>query len=78
MQPIQMAKYNLKSAIDKITRVVGSGRAANYFNKAKELFKGGSALYRDVKNDYSNPSMGRRKRKGKRSTPKMGRRRRRR
>lgn len=72
-----MVKYNFKSAIDKIGRVVGSGRGANYFNKAKQLFEGGRGLYNDIKNDYSNPAMGRRRRK-RRSTPKMGRRRRRR
>lgn len=65
-----MAKYNLKSAIEKIGRVFTSGRGMDYFRRAK-------GLYNDVKNDYSNPAMGKR-RKGRRSTPKMGRRRRRR
>lgn len=66
---MSMAKYNFKSALEKIGRVVGSGRGADYFKRAKSLFT-------DVKNDYSNPAMGKRRRK--RSTPKMGRRRRRR
>ena len=73
-----MAAYNLKSALAKIGRVVGSGRGVNYFNRAKQLFEGGQGLFNDVKNDYSNPAMGRRKRKAKRSTPKMGKRKRRR
>ena len=77
MHVIKMAKYDLKSAIDKIGRVFSSGRAANYFNRAKGLYEGGKSLYNDAKNDYSNPAMGRRRRK-RRSTPKMGRRRRRR
>ena len=69
-----MAAYNLKSALAKIGRVVGSGRGANYFARAKQLFQGGKGLFSDLKHDYSNPAMGRKKRKGKkRSTPKMGR-----
>ncbi len=64
---IEMPKYSFKEAIGKIGRVIKSGRGADYYRRAKGLFN-------DVKNDYSNPSMGRRKR---RSTPKMGRRRRR-
>lgn len=58
-----MANYNLKSAISKIGRVIGSGRGMDYFKRAKSLFS-------DLKNDYSNPDMGRKRRK--RSTPKMG------
>lgn len=67
MHLIKMAKYNFKSALEKIGRVVKSGRGLDYFRRAKSLFS-------DVKNDYSNPAMGKRRR---RSTPKMGRRRRR-
>lgn len=66
-----MAKYDFKSALGKIGRVIGSGRGADYFNRAKSLFT-------DLKNDYSNPAMGKRRKRGKRSTPKMGRRKRRR
>ena len=77
MHVIKMVKYTLKDAIGKIGRVFSSGRAANYYNRAKGLFEGGKGLYNDVANDYSNPAMGRRRRK-RRSTPKMGRRRRRR
>ena len=51
-----MAKYNLKSAISKIGRVIGSGRGMDYFKRAKSLFN-------DVRNDYSNPSMGKKRRK---------------
>jgi len=40
MHIIKMAKYDLKSAIDKIGRVFSSGRAANYFNRAKGLYEG--------------------------------------
>lgn len=58
-----MAKYNFKSALSKIGRVIGSGRGMDYFKRAKSLFE-------DVKNDYSNPAMGRKRRR--RSTPKMG------
>jgi hypothetical protein len=57
-----MARYNFKTALEKLGRVVTSGRGMNYFNRA-------SSLYKDIKNDYSNPAMGRRK---KRSTPRMG------
>lgn len=72
-----MAKYSIKSAIEKIDRVINSGRAGKYYNRAKGLLKGGSNLFNDIKSDYSNPAMGKRRR-GRRSTPKMGRRRRRR
>ena len=66
-----MAKYNFKTALEKIGRVVGSGRGMDYFKRAKGLFD-------DVKNDYSNPAMGKRKGRKRRSIPKMGRRKRRR
>lgn len=72
-----MVKYDLKSALGKLERVVSSGRAGNYYNRAKGLFQGGKSLFNDIKSDYSNPAMGKRRRK-RRSTPKMGRRRRRR
>jgi hypothetical protein len=75
MPLIKMA-YNLKSALAKLERVVSSGRAGNYYNRAKGLFQGGKSLYNDIKGDYSNPAMGKKRRR--RSTPKMGRRRRRR
>lgn len=77
MYVIKMVKYSLRDAISKVGRVFSSGRAANYFNRAKGLYEGGKSLYNDAKNDYSNPAMGKRRRR-KRSTPKMGRRRRRR
>lgn len=73
-----MAKYNFQSAMDKIDRMVTSGRAKKYYNRVKGLIKGGSNLFNDVKSDVSNPAMGKRRRHRKRSTPKMGRRRRRR
>jgi len=78
MPRIQMAKYNFKSAINKIDRLITSGRAGKYYDRAKRMFKDGSAFVNDIKNDYSNPAMGKKRRHRKRSTPKMGRRRRRR
>lgn len=68
--------YNLKSALKKIERVFTSGRAGKYYNSAKRIFNDAKALGNDVKHDYSNPAMG--KKRKRRSTPKMGRRRRRR
>jgi hypothetical protein len=77
MYIIKMAKYNLKSALSKIERVFTSGRAGKYYDTAKRIFNNAKALGQDVANDYSNPAMGKRRRR-RRSTPKMGRRRRRR
>lgn len=76
MHLIKMA-YNLKSALQKIERVFTSGRAGKYYTNAKKIFNDAKNLGKDVQNDYSNPAMGKRRRK-RRSTPKMGRRRRRR
>jgi len=69
MYIIKMVKYSLKGAIGKIGRVISSGRGLDYFKRAQGLFS-------DIKNDYSNPAMGGRKRRRRKSTPKMGRRRR--
>lgn len=74
--PLIKMVYNLKSALQKIERVFTSGRAGKYYTNAKRIFNDAKNLGKDVKNDYSNPAMGKRRRR--KSTPKMGRRRRRR
>ena len=74
--PLIKMVYNLKSALQKIERVFTSGRAGKYYTNAKRIFNDAKNLGKDVQNDYSNPAMGKRRRR--KSTPKMGRRRRRR
>ena len=53
--------YNFQTALQKIGRVIKSGRGEKYFNRAKGLFD-------DIAKDYSTPSMGkkRRRKSGKR------------
>ena len=62
-----MVKYNLQSAFNKIKNLITSGRGVDYVKR-------GVSLFNDIKNDYSNPAMGKRGKK-RRSTPKMGKRR---
>lgn len=67
--------YTFQSGLDKIGRVITSGRLADYVKR-------GSGLYNDIKNDISNPAMGKKhkrkhhKKHYKKSTPHMGKKRR--